>query len=60
MDSASAAGKFFILRSSLLIHKSKDRASLPRGQIKGLLGSKNMLTKQVNCVNKNNALIYSV
>ena len=60
MDGASAAGKFFILRSSFLIRKGKYKGSFPAGQIKTAAGSENVLTKQMNCVNKNNALIYRV
>ena len=38
MDSASAAGKFFILRSSFLIHKGKDKECFPADKIKTTAG----------------------
>ena len=38
MDGASAAGKFFILRSSFLIHKGKDKGSFLADQIKTTAG----------------------
>ena len=57
MDGASAAGKFFILRSSLT--KAKIVALL-RAAKKGVsVTSKNLLTKSGIRVNKNNALIFN-
>ena len=57
MDGASAAGKFFILRSSLT--KAKIVALLRAAKNRVSVTSKNLLTKSGFRVNKNNALIFN-
>ena len=49
MDRAPAAGKFFILRSSFLIHEGKDKGSFPADQIKTTAG-------KWKCVNETSEL----
>ena len=58
MNGAPAAGKFFILHSSLFITKAKIVA-LRRTAKNGVSAfCENLLIKSELCVNKNNTLIY--